>query len=159
VFILEDLESSVEVTVFPRTMLQYAGVIADDAVVTVRARVDKRDEQPKLIASEVTVFVGGPASSSEPLRVRLPVGSMSAPVLDSLKDVLATHHGDVPVHLYLGGSAAKGFRLPAEYCVDTSNGVVAALRVSVPGIEILPEAPPGATDVPPSTPSGPAGAA
>jgi hypothetical protein len=62
---------------------------------------------------------------------------MSQSVLDSLKEVLAAHHGDVPVHLYLGGSDTKAFRLPSEYYVDTSNGVVAALRVSVPGIEII----------------------
>jgi DNA polymerase-3 subunit alpha len=150
VFILEDLESSIEVTVFPRTMVQYAGVIADDAVVTVRARVDKRDEQPKLIASEIAAFAGGPVSSSEPLRVRLPTSSLSMPVLDSLKEVLTAHRGDVPVHLYIGGPGAKGFRLPPEYCVDTSNGVVAALRVSVPGIEILPE-PPAAGPADPSS--------
>jgi DNA polymerase-3 subunit alpha len=156
VFMLEDLESSIEVTVFPRTMVQYAGVIADDSVVTVRARIDKRDDLPKLIASEITAFGGAPASSSEPLRVRLPVGSMSVPVLDSLKEVLAAHHGDVPVHLYLAGQGSKGFRLPPEYCVDTSNGVVAALRVSVPGIEILAEAP-ALTDLePPMVPSTPA---
>ncbi|MGC8472090.1 MAG: DNA polymerase III subunit alpha, partial [Acidimicrobiales bacterium] len=141
VFTLEDLESSIEVTVFPKTMAQYAAVIADDSVVTVRARVDRRDDLPKLIAWEITAFAGAPASSSEPLRVRLPMGAMSASVLDILKEVLAAHHGDVPVHLYLGSAGAKGFRLPPEYCVDTSNGVVAALRVSVPGIEILKEAP------------------
>ncbi len=137
VFTLEDLGSAAEVTVFPKTMVQYAGVIADDSVVTVRARVDRRDDQPKLIAWEIATFAGGPASASEPLRVRLPMGSMSQSVLHSLKEVLAAHHGDVPVHLYLGGSETKAFRLPSEYCVDTSNGVVAALRVSVPGIEIL----------------------
>ena len=140
-FTLEDLESSIEVTAFPKTMAQYAAVITDDSVVTVRARVDKRDDTPKLIAWEVTAFGGGSPSASEPLRVRLPLGSMSASVLDTLKEVLAAHHGDVPVHLYLGGLGQKGFRLPREYCVDTSNGVVAALRVSVPGIEILAEPP------------------
>ncbi len=149
-FTLEDLESSVEVTVFPKTMAQYAAVIADDSVVTVRARVDKRDDLPKLIAWEITAFAGASASSSEPLRVRLPMGSMSASVLEILKEVLAAHHGDVPVHLYLGGSGGKGFRLPPEYCIDTSNGVVAALRVSVPGIQILKEAPapPSSSDAP-----------
>jgi DNA polymerase-3 subunit alpha len=142
VFTLEDLESSMEVTVFPKTMVQYAGVIRDDSVVTVKARVDKRDDLPKLIAWDITPFSDGPASASEPLCIRMPMGSMSTSVLDSLKDVLSSHHGDVPVHLYLGGSDTKAFRLPPEYGVDTSNGVVAALRVSVPGIEILAEAPP-----------------
>ncbi len=140
-FTLEDLSSSIEVTVFPKTMAQYAAVIADDSVVTVKARVDKRDDIAKLIAWDITPFTGGSASGSAPLRIRLPMGSLSTSVLDALKEVLAAHHGDVPVHLYLGGPGAKGFRLPDEYDVDTSNGVIAALRVSVPGIEILAEAP------------------
>ena len=151
VFTLEDLESSIEVTVFPKTMLQYAGVIADDTVVTVRARVDKRDDLPKLIAWEIAAFSGGATGEQEPLRLRLPMGAMSPHVLASLKEVLSAHHGDVPVHLYLGapGTSAKGFRLPPEYAVDTSNGVIAALRVSVPGIEILPGSPlPGAEGAP-----------
>jgi len=141
VFMLEDLESVAEVTIFPRTMTQYGSLVADDAVVTVRARVDRRDEQPKLIASEIAIFAGPGRGDDEPLRVRLPVGSLNTGAIDSMKEVLSAHRGEVPVHLYLSGG--KGFRLPAEYCVDTSNGVVAALRVSVPGIEILAEAPAG----------------
>ncbi|MGH8979857.1 MAG: OB-fold nucleic acid binding domain-containing protein, partial [Acidimicrobiales bacterium] len=163
VFVLEGLDDSIEVTVFPKTMIQYGAVIADDTVVTVRARVDRRDDQPKLIAWEITPFAGGPAPD-EPLRLHLPMGVLSARVLDSLKEVLAAHHGDVPVHLYLGagtarsGNVGKGFQLPREYCVNTSNGLVAALRVTVPGIEILAEAPavapamaPGASRTPASS--------
>ena len=150
VFMLEDLDTAVEVTVFPRTMSQHAGTIADDAVVTVRARVDRRDDQPKLIASEVASFAVA-AGGTEPLRLRLPMGALSNTVLDTLKDVLAAHHGDVPVHLYL--SSGKGFQLPPEYCVDTSNGVVAALRAFVPGVEILADAP-GRPDSPPATAPG-----
>jgi DNA polymerase III subunit alpha len=143
VFTLEDLESAVEVTVFPKTMAQCGAVIVDDSVVTVRARLDRRDEQPKLIATEIVAFAGSPAGT-EPLLLRLPLASLTASALDKLKEVLAVHHGPVPVHLYLSGG--KAFRLPPEYCVDTTNGVVAALRAFVPGIEILPELPPAEAD-------------
>jgi DNA polymerase-3 subunit alpha len=138
VFNLEDLETSVEVTVFPKGMLTYGHVVADDAVVTIRARVDRRDESPKLMATEVTAFAGGP-SGNEPLRIRLPLAALTDDALDKLKGVLTSHHGSVPVHLYLAGG--KAFRLPAEYCVDTGRGLAATLRITVPGIEILAEAP------------------
>ena len=138
VFTLEDLEASAEVTVFPKAMAQCGAVIADDTVVVVRARVDRRDDRPKLVASDIAAFAGVPHGTA-PLMLRLPLGSLSASVLEILKEVLSAHRGDVPVHLYLAGG--KGFRLPAEYCVDTTNGVVAALRVSVPGVEILTEPP------------------
>ena len=138
VFTLEDLEASAEVTVFPKAMAQCGAAIADDTVVVVRARVDRRDDRPKLVASDIAAFAGVPHGTA-PLMLRLPLGSLGASVLETLKEVLSAHRGDIPVHLYLAGG--KGFRLPAEYCVDTTNGVVAALRVSVPGVEILTEPP------------------
>src|SRR5579875_4127293 len=52
-FVLEDLESSIEVWVFPRTMAEVGHLLADDAVVLVRGRLDSRDEPPKLICSEL----------------------------------------------------------------------------------------------------------
>ena len=138
VFVLEDLVGSSEVTVFPKTMSQCGAQVADDAVVLVRGRVDRRDDQAKIVATEITAFVAG-ARDDEPLRLRLPTGAINATALDRLKEVLSTHHGGQPVHLYLDGG--KAFRLPPEYCVDPSNGVVAALRAFVPGIEILRDEP------------------
>ena len=55
VFTLEDLQSAIEVMVFPKTMTEHGHKLADDAVVVVRGRVDKRDDQPKLIAFEIEV--------------------------------------------------------------------------------------------------------
>ena len=52
-FVLEDLGAAIEVMVFPKTMLQYGELLAPDAIVTVKARVDKRDDTPKLIVMEV----------------------------------------------------------------------------------------------------------
>ena len=43
VFVLEDLEASIEVTVFPRTLLEQGHKLEDDIVVTVKGRLDKRD--------------------------------------------------------------------------------------------------------------------
>src|SRR5690606_2074192 len=53
VFNLEDLRSSVEVMVFPKTMTSIGHLLTEDAVVILRARVDKRDDTPKLIAVDV----------------------------------------------------------------------------------------------------------
>src|SRR5690606_24864153 len=53
-FILEDLGAAVEVMVFPKVMADYGHVLENDAIVCVRGRVDLRDEEPKLIAAELT---------------------------------------------------------------------------------------------------------
>ena len=52
-FVLEDLQSSMEVFVFPRVMAEYGALLENDAVVVVRGRMDLRDEQPKIVAMEV----------------------------------------------------------------------------------------------------------
>ena len=70
VFALEDLQTAVEVMVFPKTMTDHGHKLADDAVVVVRARVDTREDQPKLIAMDVEPFE--PMSGEAfPLRVKV----------------------------------------------------------------------------------------
>ena len=53
-FVLEDLASSIEVMVFPKTMQHYSELLAPDAIVTVKGRVDGREDTPKLMALEIT---------------------------------------------------------------------------------------------------------
>ena len=47
-FVLEDLEAAIEVMVFPKTMIEYGGLLEQDAIVVVRGRLDLREDQPKL---------------------------------------------------------------------------------------------------------------
>ncbi|HET7651983.1 MAG TPA: DNA polymerase III subunit alpha [Acidimicrobiales bacterium] len=124
VFTLEDLESAVEVMVFPRTMQEYGILLADDAIVVVRGRLDGREEPAKLVAMEITrpqlVLDGGP-----PLRLVLPTATVNGSMVEQLKKILVEHPGESPVYLRVG---TKTLRLPDEFNVDTSNGLVAELR-------------------------------
>ncbi len=52
VFVLEDLEASLEVTVFPRTFETIGHVLADDLVVTMKARLDTRDDEAFALVSD-----------------------------------------------------------------------------------------------------------
>ncbi|HEX8803051.1 MAG TPA: DNA polymerase III subunit alpha [Acidimicrobiales bacterium] len=126
VFSLEDLRTSVEVMVFPRTMTEHGHKLADDAVVVVRARVDTRDDMPKLIAQVIDVVEIGDGDA-EPLRVRVPPQLLSEQTVTQLKQVLADHAGDAPVFLHLGDRQV--LRLPDRWNVDTSNGLLGQLRV------------------------------
>ena len=58
VFTLEDLQGTMEVMVFPKTMAVVGHKLVDDAVVVVKGKLDKREEQPKLVALDVEVFEG-----------------------------------------------------------------------------------------------------
>ena len=126
VFTLEDLRSAVEVMVFPRTMTEHGLKLADDAVVVVKARVDTRDDAPKLIAQAIDLVEVGEGSVADPLRVRVPPALLSEATVTHLKSVLADHPGDAPVLLHLG--ERQVVRLPEQWNVDTSNGLLGRLR-------------------------------
>ncbi|MEZ5256053.1 MAG: hypothetical protein R2705_03930 [Ilumatobacteraceae bacterium] len=125
VFVLEDLQSSVEVMVFPRVMTEQGHKLADDAVVTVRARIDSRDDQPKLMASDITV-VEGLDEGAPPLRLRLSAASLNEFRIAQLKKLLREHPGDSRVLLHLGDN--KVLKLADDFCVDLDR-VVGELRV------------------------------
>jgi DNA polymerase-3 subunit alpha len=125
VFTLEDLAAAVEVMVFPRTMLEFGALLADDAIVCVKGRLDLREEPAKLICLEVK----RPEVSAEgdaPVRIKLSPQMLSESMLGRLKGVLREHPGDVPVHVHLDRTV---LRLPDEFRVDSRNGLVAELRV------------------------------
>jgi DNA polymerase-3 subunit alpha len=123
-FVLEDLRASIEVFVFPKAMAEIGPVLEDDAVVVVRGRIDTRDDQVKLVCMECSrpelAFDG-----AGPLRVQLPLG-LTDDVLGRLKQVLAEHPGDEPVHVQVG---QKTLRLPAQFNVDSRRGLLGELRV------------------------------
>ena len=98
--VLEDLEGSVEVLFFPQTYAQVAVSVAEDAIIVVKGRVDRREDVAKLIASELTVpdLSEGPRG---PVVVSLPAARCTPPVVDRLREVLATHPGTTEVQLQL----------------------------------------------------------
>ena len=52
---LEDLGGAIEVLFFPNSYQLYATAIADDAIVIIKGKVDRRDDVPKLIAMDMNI--------------------------------------------------------------------------------------------------------
>jgi DNA polymerase-3 subunit alpha len=126
VFVLEDLQASVEVMVFPKAMADHGHKLDDDVVITVKGRLDKREEQPKLVAMEIDVFEGI-TDGAAPLRIRVPSHTLDERMIGQLKGLLSEHPGEAQVFLHLGENQV--LRLPDQFCVDTSRGLVGELRV------------------------------
>jgi DNA polymerase-3 subunit alpha len=124
-FVLEDLESAIDVWVFPRTMTDVGHLLVDDAVVCVKGRLDLREEQPKLICMELRrpeLTVNG----GEPLHLDLPVHALSDERVDALKSLFLEHPGGSPVLLHVG---TKCIRLGPQWSVNTGTRLLAELRV------------------------------
>ncbi|WP_225754172.1 DNA polymerase III subunit alpha [Actinotalea sp. Marseille-Q4924] len=97
---LEDMDGSVEVMFFGETYLAYSTVLSEDAVVTIRGRVRRRDETLQLQAVEVSL-PDVSAVETAPVTITLPVSRCTPPVVERLREILATHPGVTEVHLRL----------------------------------------------------------
>jgi DNA polymerase-3 subunit alpha len=126
VFTLEDLQSSIEAMVFPKAMVDCGHKLADDAVVICQARVDKRDDQPKLIVMDVEVFEPV-IDTTPPLRIQMHPNRLSDDMVSQLKSLLTEFPGESEVFIHLG--ERQVVRLPDQFAVDTSGGLVSELRV------------------------------
>jgi DNA polymerase-3 subunit alpha len=125
---LEDLEGAIEVLFFPAAYQQCSLLLAEDAILVVKGRLDRREEAPKLIASEVTA-PDLSADESGPFVVSIPVQRCVAPVVDRLREVLSTHPGLAEVHLKLcNGPRATIVRLDDKLRVRPSPALAADLK-------------------------------
>ena len=125
VFTLEDLQSTVEVMVFPKTMQNYGHLLDDDAVVIVRGRVDTRDDQPKLMAMELERFEPV-VDGNPPVRINLRPAALSDELLSALKALLSEHPGESQVFLHIG--ERQVLLLPDNFAVLATAGLLAELR-------------------------------
>ena len=127
VFVLEDLEASVEVTLFPRTLQEHGYKVADDVVVAVKGRLDHRDESRlSVICQSVEVLQALDADTAPLLKLRIPSTSLDELRIARLKRILRDHPGDSVVTLDLGSQV---LRLSDDFRVDVDRAV-GELRVA-----------------------------
>ena len=98
---IEDLDGAIECLFFPATYQLVATSLAEDAVVIVKGRLDKREDVPKLIAMDLQVPDLTDASNRGPVKISLPTPRCTPPVVERLKEVLVAHPGVTEVHLAL----------------------------------------------------------
>ncbi len=134
VFTLEDLQGSIEVMVFPRTMSEVGHKLVDDAVVCVKGRLDTREDQPKLIALEVDRFEPV-LDGAPPLRLKLPPNALTDELVATLQGLLRRFPGSSPVFLHVGDQ--RVLRLPDSWCAEVGSGLLAELRVLLGSAAIL----------------------
>jgi len=127
-FVLEDLESSVEVTLFPRTYTEHGYKLADDLVVAVRGRLDRRDDaRTGVFCQSIEVLTGlEVGAAAAPLTLRLPPSALDELKIHRLKRILRDHPGASVVLLDLGNQM---LRLSDEFRVDV-NRAVGELRMA-----------------------------
>src|SRR4051794_15008226 len=126
--VLEDLEGAIEVMFFPAAY-QLCGIhLAEDAVLLVRGRLDKREDVPRIIAMEVQI----PDVSVQPrgpVTITLPAQRCTPLVVERLKEVLSTHPGTTEVRLQVqAGEKVTVLRLGDRFRVTQTSSLMADLK-------------------------------
>ena len=129
-FVLEDIASSIEVMVFPKTMQLYNELLASDAIVTVKGRVDGREDTPKLMALDITrpeIHI----DSGPPVRLRVqrrrarPTSASSGCARSSPRTRATARCSSI-------SSAPRRrpiLQLGDDFCCSSANGMFAELRI------------------------------
>jgi len=125
---LEDLEGGVEIICFPAVYNQSDELLAEDAVLCVKGRLDNGDT-PKVIVSEVSAPDLSDATGA-PLVLTLAPQQCTPEIVTPLKALLAEHRGVVAVHLRLCNAAGRitTLRLDDGLCVSRTPDLYAELK-------------------------------
>jgi DNA polymerase-3 subunit alpha len=126
---IEDLEGAIEVLFFPQAYQQYAMSLSEDAVICVRGRLTRRDDVPSIQAIEIFLPDVGEAAQRGPVVLQLPAARCTPPVIERLREVLATHPGVTEVQLQLrNGARTTVLRLDENLRVEASPALMGDLK-------------------------------
>ncbi len=150
---LDDLDGSVEMVVFEKTLNECADALVGDAIVLVRGRVDHKDQaRTCLIVQQVDRFEPTgeelakaqadadrvSARVAEALRIRLDAAAVPMAALGELRDLLAGFPGESDVVIELcTRSGERRLRLGPDFRVSRTAGLHAELEALL-GAAILP---------------------
>ena len=126
---LEDLAGSVDLMVFSQTYANTANLIYEDAILSVRAKIDAREEEsPRLVALEFSVPDLN-QQRSNPVVVKLNAAKCTPPMVDSIKSVLQTHPGTVEVHLHIiNGEKTTVMKIDERLKVEPTSALFGELK-------------------------------
>ncbi len=96
---LEDLKGSIDLLVFPKTFKSCGHHLVKDAILFFKGNVDKKEQDPKILVSEITPVQEVHKKFMRSIHVRLVTAGMGDQTLKSLQETLAQYPGSVPVYL------------------------------------------------------------
>jgi DNA polymerase-3 subunit alpha len=98
---LADRDANIEVLLFPTTYQVVRHALAEDAVISVKGKIEDRDGTLNIFGRELRVLDVTTTAQGEkpPVRLALPSHRINEESVNELKRILEAHPGDNPVHL------------------------------------------------------------
>jgi DNA polymerase-3 subunit alpha len=125
-FQLEDMEGSVEVVAFPRTVNDYGHIVVEDAVVIVGGSLDHRGDEVKVMAREIKELE---IRDDSTVRLKTPAATLTPEMVARLKAILSNHPGPAPVYLnMISDQGVKVLKLSDDHRVEPRTALFAELK-------------------------------
>ncbi|MGW3364500.1 DNA polymerase III subunit alpha [Streptosporangium canum] len=103
---LEDHDAAMECLVFPKTYTLYGEALAEDRVISVRGRINVRDETVSVYGEEITLLNVSQADIEPPVVISVQESQLNSQIVQEFKHILTTHPGRAPVHVQVHRPAA-----------------------------------------------------
>jgi DNA polymerase-3 subunit alpha len=125
---VEDLDGAIDVLLFPSAYQLAANLLTEDAIVTIKGRLSRQKDQPELHGQEVSLPDLND-NARGPVVISMPSTRCTAPVVEQLREVLATHPGMSEVRLrLLARESTTVMRLDDRLRVTPSPALFADLK-------------------------------
>ena len=127
---IEDLGGSVEVMFFGQVYGPIASVLAEDLIVVVKGRLQRRDDGAVALNCMELSVPDLSEGLDGPLVITMPTHKATEAVVNELGEVLRTHRGKSEVRLHLhGDSRVEVMGLPVHLRVNPSPSLFGDLKV------------------------------
>lgn len=101
VFTLEDMQGTISVLVYPAVFEKFDNLIEVDKLLLVKGRLDLREDQPKIITSDIIPLSEAEEKLTKAIHLKLISTGLDEQTLQKLKDLLAQYPGESAVYLQM----------------------------------------------------------
>lgn len=126
--VLEDLEGSMEIVIFPKVLEKHQGLIAEDAILKVKGRLDVKEDEVKLIAQDFVALKAGDASRPKALFLQVAKDRLNQELVAKLQNVFRSYPGEADVFLRLAANGASTtLKLSNDFRVAGAGPIIGEL--------------------------------
>ena len=125
-FTLEDLDGSVEVLAFAKTVAQFGHLITDDALLVAEGRLNNSGDDVKVRAFRIDAPELAPPTE---LRLNVTASSVTRAMVRRLKRILTDHPGPAKVYIHMTDNGrSELLLLDDRFKVDLTSSLYAEIR-------------------------------
>ena len=126
--VIEGLEGSMEVVVFPAVLEKHRALVVEDAIIKIKGRIDVKEDEVKLIARDIAPLETKKTMKKQALYLKVVNDRLDKQLIAKLHQVLTAHPGDAEVYLHLhDGGDFTTLRRSRDFQVASSGPVIGEL--------------------------------